>query len=188
MRKRFSLFNTLTPAYRVFALVIGISHLYPNPYTYLYGDLSPWFFAGIVSVYTAIKVFLHFRFPRFDGSQTLLVIDLCFCVLLIFTTGGIYSPFLLYTVTPVITSALLLQPHLTISVAAASILYVTLSHITISYIPAYTIMLDTSYFMVYTIAVTLAACLPYMANVNLRQRIQTESILRERHRLSRRTA
>ncbi|MDD3265045.1 MAG: sensor histidine kinase, partial [Dehalococcoidales bacterium] len=64
-------------------------------------------------------------------------------------------------------------------------LYVTLSHITISYIPAYTIMLDTSYFMVYTIAVTLAACLPYLANVNLRQKIQAESILRERQRLSR---
>ncbi|MDD4322849.1 MAG: sensor histidine kinase [Dehalococcoidales bacterium] len=185
MRKSFSLFNTLPPIYRVFALAIGISHLFPSPYTFLYDNLSPWLFAGVVSAYTVIKVFLHFRFPRFDNSTTLLVLDVCFCTLLIFTTGGVYSPFLLYTVSPVITSALLLQPRLTVSIATISILYVTLSHITISYIPTYPTMLDTSYFMVYAIAITLAACLPYLANVNLRQKIQAESILRERQRLSR---
>ncbi|MFA5451310.1 MAG: ATP-binding protein [Dehalococcoidales bacterium] len=79
----------------------------------------------------------------------------------------------------------MLQPRLTASIATFSVLYVTLSHITITYAPNFTSRLDTSYFIVYIIAVTLAACLPYLANINLRQRIQSESILRERGRLSR---
>jgi signal transduction histidine kinase len=42
-----------------------------------------------------------------------------------------------------------------------------------------------SYLLVYVIALGLAAILPYLVNANLRQRLQSEGILRERQRLSR---
>ena len=141
----------------------------------------------IASIYTLLIILISLMRVRQkrDIAYGYLLLDILACIGLVFITGGISSPFLLYTLSPILTVSLSFKSSLTIVVATASVAYVIISHLVNPFSPTELHLVQLSYFTVYIIAVTLAATLPYMINVNLRQRLHSESIINERQRISR---
>ncbi len=139
-----------------------------------------------VGIYTLFKTLRPFRYHE-RGIVTfgILGVDLVVCIFLVISTGGLYSPFLLYTLAPVLTAALLLDRGITFSITALSGAYVIGTHLFNPFFSTQLSLPELSYFLVYIIAASLAAALPYLINFNLRQRLESEDILRERQRLSR---
>lgn len=151
-----------------------------------YSLIPPTILVSVVGIYTLFKVMWPLR--QYQGSppgHVLLGVDIAICIFLVLSTGGIYSPFLLYTLSPVLTAALFLSGRVTFSVAGISIAYVIGSHLANPFFATRLSISELSYFMVYMIAVSLAAVLPYVINANLKQRLQAESMLSERQRISR---
>lgn len=141
---------------------------------------------SIVGVYTLFKVVRPFlRHPGSPPDNILLGLDIAICIFLVISTGGIYSPFLLYTLSPVLMVALFLSGRLTFSIAGISVAYVIGSHVANPFFATQLSLPEISYFMVYMMAVSLTAVLPYVINANLRQHLQAESMLSERQRISR---
>lgn len=139
-----------------------------------------------VGIYTLVKALHPLRWHQAGIlGYSLLGADIAVCIFLVMVTGGLYSPFLLYTLAPVLTAALLLDGKVTFSIAGLSVTYVVGSHLLNPFFAAKLSLPELSYFLVYMIAVCLTAALPYLVNVNLRQRLQSQDILRERQRLSR---
>ncbi len=145
--------------------------------------------AGVVilgaAVYTGIRFITPIDSKNAWRGQAFLAIDLVFCGLLVWLTGGINSPFLLYTLAPVLSASLFYSQYMASSVAIASSLYILLAQLAN---PFYTLSpgpFEISYFFIYVVAVSLSASLPYLVNINLHQRLQGEFIAEERQRLSR---
>jgi len=118
-------------------------------------------------------------------GQGMLAIDLVVCAAFVWMTGGISSPFLLYSLCPVLAASFYYDSHMATMVAVASalnILFVQLVN------PFYVVIPgppEVSYYLIYVVAVSLAASLPYLVNLNLHQRLQSEFVAEERQRLSR---
>lgn len=172
-------------AYRWLAFTIAAIQISLFPASY-YSQFSPVVLLSVIGVYTILMMPYSFnwRHNRIAISVTL-VLDILLCFLLVLWTRAIYSPFLLYTLVPVVTAAMLMKMKITITVASLTGIYVISSHLwnpfsTINLSPS-----ELSYILVYFIAIFLTAFLPYLINANLRQRMEFEDILRERKRLSR---
>lgn len=139
-----------------------------------------------VGIYTLVKVLHPFRwYDRSIFRFSLLGTDIAVCIFLVISTGGLYSSFLLYTLSPLVTAALFLDRKVTFSIAGLSTAYVIGSHLGNPFLPAPLALPELSYFLFYMTAVWLTAALPYLINVNLRQQLQSQAILQERKRLSR---
>ncbi|XUX01390.1 MAG: sensor histidine kinase [Dehalogenimonas sp.] len=168
--------------YRALALVIAASQLNIN------GIESPLPSAVIfwgVTGYTLFKFITPASPKRYLAGQLLLALDLLFCGFLIWLTGGVSSPFLLYTLSPVLTASLFYSSYLAMTVGVASILDVLLAQLVAPVSSASFNATEISYFLIYIAAVSLAASLPYLVNVNLQQRLEKEFVTEERQRLSR---
>ena len=168
--------------YRALALVIAVSQLSVN------GIDSPipanvifWAVTG----YTLFKFVVHAAPKRYVLGQLLLVLDLLFCGFLIWLTGGVSSPFLLYTLSPVLTTSLFYTSYMAMTVGVASILDVLLAQLVEPISNAGFNATEVSYFLIYIAAVSLSASLPYLVNINLQQRLEKEFVTEERQRLSR---
>ncbi len=136
-------------------------------------------------VYSAAKFVTPIAPRSATLGQALLATDLVFCGVLVWLTGGINSPFLLYTLTPVLTASLFYSSSIATMIAISSTLSVLLAQLvnpfnTLSPGPP-----ELSNFLNYIVAVSLSASLPYLVNLNLHQRLQGEFIAEERQRLSR---
>lgn len=171
--------------YRLFAFATGVAAIFLSPSIHP-SVVPPLILAIGLGTYTLSKVIYPLRWPQ-PGlpSYSLVGTDVAICIFLVLSTGGLYSPFLLYTLAPVLTSALLPKGKVTSIIAGLSATYVIGSHLANPFFPTRLSVPELSYFSIYIIAVSLAAVLPYMINVNLRQRLQSRDILRERQRLSR---
>jgi len=135
-----------------------------------------------VGIYSVVKALHPIRWQRAGVlGPSLLGADIAICSFLLVVTGGIYSPFLLYTLTPILTAALLLDGKVTFTTAGLSVIYVALSHLVNPFFATKFYFPD---FSVYLMSAFLIAILPYLINVNLRQRLLVEDMLRERQRLS----
>jgi len=172
-------------AYRWLAFAIATAQIFLFPSAY-YSVISPLILVTGVGIYTLLKTLRPFRWHE-RGIVTFGVFgaDLAVCIFLVISTGGLYSPFLLYTLAPVLTAALLLDRGITFGITALSWAYVIGAHLANPFFLTQLFLPELSYFLAYIIAASLAAALPYLINVNLRQRLQSEDILRERQRLSR---
>lgn len=171
--------------YRLLAFGIATVQifLFPSPY---YSGISPVVLATGVGIYTLARALYPLHGQRSSISYGVLTGDLMICAFLVASTGGFYSPFLLYSLAPVVTAALLSNSKVTFAVAGLSAAYVLGSHLGNLFPLAQLSFLELShFFLVYLMAICLAAVLPYLTNINLRQRLQTDDILRERQRLSR---
>ena len=171
--------------YRLLAYIVAFAQILvfsPGGYSLVPPDIL---LIG-VGIYTLFKVIWPF-FRRQENAlgYTLLWLDIAVCVFLVISTGGIYSPFLLYTLSPVLTAALFMSSRLTFSVAVISVAYVIGSHLGNPFFPTRFSTSEVSYFMVYMIAISLTGILPYVINANMRQRLQAEGIISERQRISR---
>ncbi len=172
-------------AYRCLAFAIAAGQVFIFPSAY-YSVISPIVLVTGVGIYTLIKALHPLRWHQAGIlGYGLLGADIAVCIFLVMVTGGLYSPFLLYTLAPVLTAALLLDGKVTLSIAGLSGAYVIGSQLLNPFFAAQLSLPELSYFLVYMIAISLTAVLPYLINVNLRQRLQSQDILRERQRLSR---
>ena len=172
-------------AYRWLALGIASAQIFLFPSAY-YSLTPPLYLIIAVGIYTLLKTLRPLRWQeRTSITLVLLSLDIVICFFLVLSTAGLYSPFLLYSLAPVLTAALLLDRSVTFSITALSGAYVIGAHLFNPFFPTQLFLPELSYFLAYIIAVSLAAALPYLINVNLRQRLQYQDIIQERQRLSR---
>jgi signal transduction histidine kinase len=176
--------DTVPAVYRALAFVIASIQTYLFPAEH-YSLVPPAVLTAVVGAYSILVILRRSRFGK-DGSTIygLIALDLALSIFLVVTTGGFYSPYLLYTLVPVLTSAMFLDRKITVIVTGVSALYIIMGHLLNPFIIGGMTLAEISYFFVYIVAIALAAALPYLINVNLRQRYQSEDIFKERQRLS----
>jgi signal transduction histidine kinase len=172
-------------AYRLLAFAIAAVVIFAFPATF-HSVIPPLILVISIGIYSLLKALQPLRWYQRDiPSLSALGIDIAVCLFLIMSTGGFYSPFLLYSLAPVLTAAVFLDSKVTFGIAGLSIAYVIGSHLYNPFFSTQFSFDELSYFFVYLIAASMAAVLPYLTNVNLRQRLQAQDILRERQRLAR---
>ena len=168
--------------YRALALIIAASQLNVNGISSTIP--SPIIFWVVVG-YTLFK-FLTPAFPkRYLVGQLLLALDILFCGVLIWLSGGVSSPYLLYTLSPILTASLFYNSYMAMMVGVASVLDVLLAQLVEPGLTTSFNATQISYFLIYIAAASLSASLPYLVNINLQQRLEGEFVTEERKRLSR---
>jgi len=175
-------------AYRGFALVVATFQIFFVGYFQLFA-LHNWVLFGGVCVYTLFKV----SYPlRSYGKKALtyadFTFDLILCASLPLLSGGLQSPFLLYCLCPVLTSALFFPRKVTFPIASIPLVSLVVSQMllyTTSDMSSYPLGLSIGLLGAVVVASLLIAWLPYMMNINASQAIRTQAILSERSRLSR---
>lgn len=151
------------------------------------GDMvvSPTVLLAVAGIYTVFKVVRPFRLcDRGIVNFISFVSDAAVCLGLVHLTDGLTSPFLLYSLTPVLTAALWLSPWRTLGTAVLSVALVFGFHLTNPAYMAGFSAAEVSALLGYLMAAGLITTLPYLLNVTFRQYLEAEDILRERRRLS----
>ncbi len=119
----------------------------------------------------------------------MLGIDLVICLTVILLTGGIDSPFLLYSLVPTMTAALLFEQRVTLTIASLTFLSLVVAHTGLAYLnPSFAFLLQGDYLsqiLVYGISCFSIATVVYQTNLNIRLRIQNEATVEERKRMRR---
>ncbi len=176
----------VTSLYRILTFAIGITLIFVQPLQHP-SIVPPLNLLLGVGSYLLVTAFYTFRWytvgPRL---YILLGVDIAVSSFLMLSTGGLQSPFLLFTGAPVLMAALFLDIKIIAGVGGLTAVNVIASHLLNPFFPGQQFSpQELNYFLVYMIVVCLVAGLPHLINVNLRQRLQYENILRERQRLSR---
>jgi len=176
-------------AYRGFALVAATFQIV------FVGDFRlftthNWVLFGVVGAYTLFKVSQPLRpYGRSAFTSIDFGFDLALCASLPLLTGGLHSPFLLYCLCPVLTSALFFPRKVTFPVAAIPVVSLGVSQLllysTLPTMGLYPLGLSVGLLAAVVVASFLIAWLPYMININASQTIRRQAILGERSRLSR---
>ena len=175
--------------YRGLAYVIAISVIFSVGY-FQHFLLHDWILVGMVGAYTLFKLFRPFhRYKKNAFTYTEFAVDLAICSSLPLLTGGLLSPFLLYCLSPILTSALFFPRKLTFSIFAIPSLSLVVSQLPIFGIsPAASFRPPELWFSllgVFFISSLLLGWLPYVMNINASRGIRTQAIIEERSRLSR---
>ena len=181
--------HVFVSAYRGFALVVATSQIF------FVGDFQlftthNWALFGIVGAYTLFKVSRPLRpYGRTAFTHADFAFDLALCASLPLLTGGLHSPFLLYCLCPVLTSALFFPRKVTFPIAGIPVVSLGVSqlllHPTSPAMGFYPLGLSVGLLAAIVVASFLIAWLPYMININASQTIRRQAILGERSRLSR---
>lgn len=143
-----------------------------------------------LGVYTVLKVFspLHWR-ERSLMTYLILIGDFLLCILLVIYTNGLNSAFLLYSLTPIMTAALLFEERVALSLAATASIFLSITHLALSqFSERFTWIMqghNLTLLIVYTLFSFVAAIVPYRTNLNIRRRIEREAIIEERRRIAR---
>jgi len=171
-------------AYRSLAFAVAATQIFLLPAAYQ-SVIPPLVIVISIGVYTAIKALYPFRWYGGDVlSHAVLGADTAICIFLLLSTGGFESPFLLYSLVPVLTVALLADRKLTLSIAGVTIAGMVSAYLVNPLSPA-PLSFEPGAFLLYAISVCLTALLPYLINAHLRQRLHSQDVLQERRRLSR---
>lgn len=167
--------------YFSFMLAVGLPSLrgeVPQANTYLA--------LGAVGAYIIVRVFLpHYPRPGSVVGYLSLGIDTAVALGSVLATGGLNSGLLLYSLAPVITVSLLLEERVAYLIAGLSPLVLLLAHTLTPFFPW--ILLDNYLviFLLYAIATSLVAIVPFRTNLNVGRRLVREAIMEERLRLRR---
>ncbi|MFC2068589.1 sensor histidine kinase [Chloroflexota bacterium] len=168
----------LLAVYRGFALILAavqIILIAPPPTTLV----TVYVVLGVLGLYSLIRVLLpnyqHYR-EVYVGLGT----DALVCTLPLFLTGGLASPFLLYSLSPIIYAALIFPKPAAFSCAG----FISLSLIG-SLFFLKTFQPNFGFIGIYIIASFLIAIMPYTANLNIYRRLEQEAALKERKKLAR---
>ena len=145
---------------------------------------------GILAVYTVLRVFSPLRWrERSLMTYLILIGDFLLCILLVLFTNGLNSPFLLYSLTPIMTAALLFKERVALSLAAIASISLSITHLTLSQFTERLAPImqghNLTLLIVYTLFSFVAATVPYRINLNIRRRIEREAIIEERRRIAR---
>jgi signal transduction histidine kinase len=145
---------------------------------------------GVLGVYTVLRVFSPLRW-RERGMITYLILfgDFILCTILVVYTNGLNSPFLLYSLTPIMAAALLFEERVALSLAASASIILSITHLALSQIAVrWTWIMqgnNLTLLVVYTLFSLVTAIVPYRINLNIRRRIEREAIIEERRRIAR---
>jgi signal transduction histidine kinase len=156
--------------------------LFPGEIGY---QFHPLLLALAASIYTSVKLIQPLRwYENVSAGVLLLLWDLAFCAILIFLSGEIHSPFILYSLTPVLTAAILLTRIHTLVITLITFGYIFASflvHPTASLIT----LGEINNLVVLLLAIALTAALPYFMNVKDSQNMKLNAVLSERQKLAR---
>jgi signal transduction histidine kinase len=172
----------LLAAFRIIILVPGLIELTFGRGEYVYGHTA---FPVIgVLLYTAFKVIHPLQWYQPGTSRVMLTaLDLAACAGLLVISARIDMPFMLYTLAPVLTSALLFSRPATMTITAITAVYFTAFYLTF---PIGRILETlSSIYATYLSALGLTAVLPYAINTVSRRQLQSKVITEERHRIGR---
>jgi glucose-6-phosphate-specific signal transduction histidine kinase len=145
---------------------------------------------GIVGVYTLLKVLGPLRWWRQDPS-TYIVLggDVLVALVILLLTGGLDSPYLLYSLAPVMSAALLFPERLALLAAAIFSVSLVVAHLTPAWWDSdYTWLFERNYLLwlvLYISAGFVISTIVYRTNLNIRQFIESEAVLEERRRIRR---
>ena len=145
---------------------------------------------SVLAVYSVLKVFSPLRWQvRSRMTYIILIGDFLVCIVLVIYTNGLNSPFLLYSLTPIITAALLFEEKVSLSLAATASLSLSITHLVLSQFSERFAGIMQGYnltlLIVYTLFSFVVATVPYRTNLNIRRRIEGEAINEERRRIAR---
>jgi len=153
-------------------------------------DLEVIILLSVLGVYTLLKVFSPLRW-RERSLLTYLILagDFLLCLILVIYTNGLNSSFLLYSLTPIMTAALLFEERVALSLAAVASLSLSVSHLALSQFTERISWILQGYnltlLIVFTLFCFVCATVPYRTNLNIRRRIEREAIIEERRRIGR---
>ena len=143
-----------------------------------------------LGVYSLLRVFSPLRW-REKSSMTYLILsgDFLLCIVLVIFTGGLNSAFLLYSLTPIMTAALLFEERVALILASLASISLSVSHVVLPQFTERFIGITQGYnltlLIVYTLFSFVCASVPYRINLNIRRRIEREAIIEERRRIAR---
>ncbi len=168
----------LLGAYRSFALAVAALQIVlvaPPPAT----RLLTYLILGTLGLYSLVRVFLPY-YRGFREGYPGLVLDVVLSTLPLFLTGGLSSPFLFYSLCPIIYAALIFTKRIALGCAFLS----SVSLVTSLFYP-YPSQVNLGFVGIYVIACFLIGILPYTTNLSLYRRLEQDVVLRERKKLAR---
>ncbi len=145
---------------------------------------------SVLGIYTLLKVFSPLQW-REKSPLTYLILagDFLICILLVLFTNGLSSPFLLYSLAPIMTAALLFEERMALALAALASISLSLTHLTLSQFSERISFIMQGYnltlLIIYTLFSFVSATVPYRINLNIRRRIERDAIIDERRRIGR---
>lgn len=132
-----------------------------------------------LGVYTALKALFPLRW-RAKSLMTYLILlgDFLLAILLVVYTNGLNSSFLLYSLTPIMTAALLFEERIALSLAAIATISLSVSHLALSQFTERFVWVmqghNLTLLIVYALFSFVVASVPYRINLNIRRRIARE--------------
>lgn len=180
-------------AYRFLSYALAVMFTQIRPTPVLAAPLSDQqiiiILAGL-GVYSMLKVFSPVSW-REKSVMTYVILcgDFLLSMMLVVTTGGLNSAFLLYSLAPIMTAALLFEEMIALSLAVIASLSLSISHLALSRVMERLGLItegtNLTLLIVYTLFCFVSATVPYRINLNIRRRIEREAIMDERRRIAR---
>jgi len=173
-----------------YALAVMFTQVVPSLDTPEMVDTQVYIILGVLGVYTLLRVFYPLRW-RQKSPMTYLILagDFLLCILLVIYTNGLNSSFLLYSLTPIMTAALLFEEKVALALAACASVLLSITHVALSQVSDRFAWImqghNLTLLIVYTLFSFVAAIVPYRTNLNIRRRIEREAIIEERRRIAR---
>jgi signal transduction histidine kinase len=187
LRRAYSGIRVIPVCYRFLTFLFAVSDLLfilPRGYA----RVETFILVGIVLFDMAVVSSPPFFAPRWKSrlpGVMVIALDGVLCIALLALSGGINSPFILYSLSPMLTGALFLNIKTTYFTAGTITALTILCFIFNPFYPFQYSSASVSNVTIYFTASCFVTALPYAINVNLRQRLEREKTLQERQRLSR---
>ncbi len=145
---------------------------------------------SVLGVYSVLRVFSPLRWRAMSTITYLILVgDFLISMVLVVYTSGLSSPFLLYSLNPIMTAALLFEEKVSLSLAAVASIILSITHVALSQVTSRFGWImqghNLTLLIVYTLFCFVAAVVPYRINLNIRRRIEREAIIEERRRIAR---
>ena len=143
---------------------------------------------GMFNVYRILWRFDPAR-PGSRGQWTSLAVDTTLGITLTLVSGGLDSPFLIYSLSPMLTASLLMNLRGALASGCISALAVSGAHV-LAELGVHSLpeILSENYLvlgLLYSAVSLLVVGLPFLANLNWQRRVRFESLVVERQRLRR---
>jgi signal transduction histidine kinase len=146
---------------------------------------------AVVGLYNMARVLWRFNpavhHPLVTGLT--LGMDVLLCLVLVLMTNGLDSPFLIYSLAPILTASLLMDTRSALAVAVAMVLTVPGAYVVSQLgVGDYPWILSGNYLalsVLFTAVCLLIGYLPFLSNLNWQRRVRHESMATERRRLRR---
>jgi len=179
-----------TYRFLAYALAVMFTQVVPGLSAPAMPILQLYIILAVLGVYTILKVFSPLRWrERSTLTYLILVGDFLICILLVLFTNGLNSPFLLYSLIPIMTAALLFEERVALSLAATASISLSITHLALSQFTERIAWImqghNLTLLIVYTLFAFVTAIVPYRTNLNIRRRIEREAIIEERRRIAR---